>query len=241
MRKILTVVAAAFILAFTTPNLHAQFAGTPLHDNFRDTSILRPPAGSNVAIIVFEDLGCPACARAHPIELQAAEKDHVKIMRYDFPLAAHIWTFDGAVFARYLQDKVNSKLADEYRTDVFATQRSIFTKEDLQRFNQHWMQQHTQKMPFAVDPDGSLAGKVRSDYELGQRLNVEFTPTIVVVTRNQYQVVAGTRNGPNDPTQLIPILDGAIAQAKTQSATSTAPVQHTGKHNDRINTTLHPQ
>ena len=66
----------------------AQFIGAPTHDDFRDTTILRPPAGSKVAIIVFEDLGCPACARAHPLEHQAAEQFHVPLMRHDFPIPA---------------------------------------------------------------------------------------------------------------------------------------------------------
>ena len=64
IRNAIVAAAAAVILAFTPHTMQAQFAGTGAHDNFRDTTVLRPPAGSKVAIIVFEDLGCPACARA---------------------------------------------------------------------------------------------------------------------------------------------------------------------------------
>ena len=31
-----------------------------------DTSALHPPAGSRMALVVFEDLQCPACAKAEP-------------------------------------------------------------------------------------------------------------------------------------------------------------------------------
>jgi protein-disulfide isomerase len=218
---------AALMLAFTSQTMQAQFAGTGPRDNFRDTTILRPPAGSKVAIIVFEDLGCPACARAHPIERQVAEQYHVPLLRYDFPLAQHIWTFDGAVYARYLQDKVSPRLADQYRSDVFVAQMSISSKDDLKQFTEHWMQQHGQKMPFVVDPGGALARKVQADYDLGKRLNVEWTPTLVVVTRNNYQVVGGTAEGPNDPTKLADVVEGAIAQTKETSATHGS---HTAMH-----------
>jgi protein-disulfide isomerase len=223
IRNMMIAVTAALMLALTTHTMQAQFAGTVARDNFRDTTILRPPAGVKVAIIVFEDLGCPACARAHPIEKQVAEQYHVPLMRYDFPLAQHIWTFDGAVYARYLQDKVSPKLADEYRSAVFASQMSISNKDDLRQFTQHWMQQHGRQMPTVIDPDGALAKKVQADFALGMRLNVEYTPTLVVVTRTNYQVVSGTKDGPNDPTQLASIVAAAIAQTKS------APVAH-GNH-----------
>jgi protein-disulfide isomerase len=192
----------------------AQFAGTGAHDNFRDTTILRPPAGSKVAVIVFEDLGCPACARAHPYELEATQQTHVPLVRYDFPLEAHIWTFEGAVYARYIQDKISPALAGEFRSAVFAAQTSIASKDDLEKFTAAWLQKHGRKMPAPVDPDGSLAKKVNADLDLGKRLNVEWTPTVVVVTRNQYQVVCGTRDGANDPAQILPVIQGALAQTK---------------------------
>jgi protein-disulfide isomerase len=212
MRKRNLILILIVLVGLATPATRAQFIGARTHDDFRDTSILRPPAGSKVAIIVFEDLGCPACARAHPLEIQAAEQNHVPLLRYDFPIPSHIWTFDGAVCARYLQDNVSPKLAEQYRSAVFASQMSINSKEDIQQFTSRWLQQHGQRMPFVMDPKGALAAKVRADFELGQRLNVEWTPTIVVVTRNNYQIVCGTE-ALKDATQLFPILHAAISQA----------------------------
>lgn len=222
VRKMLVAAVAGLVLALVTPAMQAQFAGTGPRDNFRDTTILRPPAGSKVAIIVFEDLGCPACAKAHPIENEVARQFHVPVERYDFPLAQHIWTFQGAVYARYLQDKVNPKLADDYRSAIFAAQMSISSKDDLRQFTEHWLQQHGQKLPTVVDPGGALAAKVQADYDLGRRLNVEYTPTLVVVTRNNYQVVGGTAEGLNDPTKLAGVVEGAIAQTKNPPAAHVA-------------------
>jgi len=195
----------------------AQFIGPPAHDEFRDTTILRPPAGSKVAVIVFEDLGCPMCARAHPIELQAIEQFHVPLLRYDFPLPMHVWTFEGAVYARYLQDKVSPTVAGQFRTDVFHDQAAIDSKDALHEYVDRWFQRHGQKLPFVIDPTGALAAKVQADVDLGKRLNVIQTPTLVVVTRNNYQVVCGTP-ALLDPTQLVPILRAAIKQTTTAPA-----------------------
>jgi hypothetical protein len=55
---------------------------------------------------------------------------------------------------------------------------------------------------------------VQADVDLGKRLNVLWTPTLVVVTRNNYQVVCGTKEL-LDPTKLVPILRAAIQQTMT--------------------------
>ena len=192
-------------------NAEAQFLGNGPRDKFRDTSILRPPAGSKIAILVFEDLGCPACARAHPYELQAAKETHVTLVRRDFPLEAHIWTFQGALLARYIQDRISPQLADQFRSDVFASQSLISSKDDLYQFTVGWLQKHGKKMPSQVDPDGSLAKEVNADLEVGKRLNIGFTPTVVVVTDKAYQVVCGTAEGANDPAQILPVVKAALA------------------------------
>lgn len=219
----------ALVLA-AAPILHAQFAGQGPRDSFIDTSVLKPVPGSAVSVLVFEDLGCPACARAHPIELAVAARDHVPLVRRDFPLVNHIWTFDGAVFARYLEDKVNPKAAADYRTDVFASQMQISSKDDLRQYNTRWMAKHNLPMPAVVDPTGALADKVKADYNLGMQLHVTLTPTVVVVTKDQYQVVCGTASGSNDPNQLGAVVEGAMAQTKSQavvSSTASAPRSRT--------------
>ena len=48
--------------------------------------VLRPPKGAKVAIVVFEDLECPDCARAAPLVLEAAKTYKIPVVRYDFPL-----------------------------------------------------------------------------------------------------------------------------------------------------------
>jgi protein-disulfide isomerase len=213
---------AALTLLLAPFALRAQSFGTNPPNVFRNLSSLKPPAGSKVAIIVFEDLGCPGCAYAHPIELDAAKRANVPLVRYDFPFPAHIWTFQGAVCARYIQNKFSPQLADQYRSDVFKVQSSIAGKDDLQHFTQVWLQRHGQTMPFVMDPDGSLAKAVQADYDLGLHINLTHTPTVLVVTKDHQQIVCGTgTNETSDPSKIYPVVEAALASTHVSPARST--------------------
>ena len=202
------------ILMIGTATAHGQFLGNGPRDSFHDTSILRPAAGSKVAIIVFEDLECPACARAHPFEIEAAKQTHVALVRRDFPLPQHVWAFQAAVLARYIQDRIDPQLADQYRSDVFTAQSFIASKEDLYQFTSGWLQKRGKTLPSTIDSDGTIAKEVNADVDLGKRLNITFTPTVVVVTASAYQVVCGTAQGANDPAQILPVVKAALASVK---------------------------
>ena len=199
------IVLAASLL-FALPASLPAFAQTATTTAFRDTSMLRAPAGSKVAIYEFEDLECPACARAFPITRAAAEKYKIPMLHHDFPLKMHIWSFDAAVIARYMQDKISPQFAEDYRRAVFASQTAIATKDDLNAFTQKFFQSHGKPMPFVIDPNGLFAAEVHADYTLGERVGLTQTPTIFIVTQKGYTQVS-------DVTQLYAMLDTAIADA----------------------------
>ncbi|HSA93586.1 MAG TPA: hypothetical protein VLE48_11290, partial [Terriglobales bacterium] len=58
------------------------------------SAALKPPKGSKVAIVVFEDLQCPDCRRAAPLLTEAARVYKIPLVRYDFPLPMHNWSFE---------------------------------------------------------------------------------------------------------------------------------------------------
>jgi len=97
----LALAAATLLLAATA---HAQF-GAPPTTRVLDSSALHPPAGARVALVEFEDLECPDCARANPLLKEAAEKYHIPWVRHDFPLPMHNWSFNAAVNARWFDTK----------------------------------------------------------------------------------------------------------------------------------------
>jgi protein-disulfide isomerase len=205
------VLAAALLLT-----LPASVPALAQAHTFRDTSMLRAPVGVPVAIFEFEDLECPACAHAFPIVHAAVEKYKIPLIRHDFPLKMHIWSFDAAVIARYIQDKISPQAAEEYRRAVFVSQQSIASKEDLNAFSQKYFQSHGHVMPFVVDPNGLFAAEVRADQTLGERINLYQTPTIFIVTQKGYTQV-------EDITQLYAMLDTAIADNPAPKSAAAKP------------------
>ena len=93
---------------------------------------LRPPPGAQVAIVVFEDLQCPDCARAAPLLAEAARTYKIPLVRHDFPLPRHNWSFDAAILARFFDTK-SKKMGDEFRDYIFQNQVQV-TRENLRRY-----------------------------------------------------------------------------------------------------------
>jgi len=207
------LLSLAAALALFTGVAHAQFAAPAPGTQVHDPAALRPPAGARVAIVEFEDMECPDCARANPLLRDAASKYNIPWVRHDFPLPFHNWSFNAAVNARWF-DTHGKKIGDQYRDDVFAAQPTIVSPDILREFTDKWAKDHGIALPFAMDPQGSLAALVKADYALGQRIGIEHTPTIWVVTANSkgapfIEVV--------DRTKLYELIDQAIADTKASA------------------------
>jgi protein-disulfide isomerase len=162
---------AAFLL-FTVPALAGALLAA-------DASSLKPPPGAKVAIVVFEDLECPDCARAYPVVWEAARAHKIPVVLHDFPLPKHPWSFDAAVWARYFDTK-SEKLGDDFRGFIYKNQPQIM-RENLQQYVEKFANDNKVPVPFAPDPEGKLKAKVQADYALGQKIGLEHTPTIFVV------------------------------------------------------------
>jgi len=147
-----------------------------------DASMLTPPPGAQVAVVMFEDLQCPDCARSFPVVWDVAKAHNIPVMLYDFPLPMHNWSFEAAVYARYFDTK-SKKLGDDFRGFIYQAQRNI-NPENLRQHVQKFADDNKVPLPFAVDPEGKLKAKVQADYALGQKINVQHTPTIFVIGRD---------------------------------------------------------
>ena len=146
----------------------------------QDPALLRPPKGAQVALVVFEDLQCPKCRSDSPLEQQAAVAHSIPLVRHDFPLPMHNWSFNAAVLARYFETQAKA-LGDQFRDYVFAHQPEI-TPDNLGSFAQKFAAEHKVNLPFVVDPQGKLAALVNADKELGRKVGIQHTPTIYVVS-----------------------------------------------------------
>lgn len=145
--------------------------------------VLKPPKGAQVALVVFEDLQCPDCRRAAPLVAQAAKTYKIPVMRHDYPLPMHNWSFEAAILARYF-DTHSKALGNEFRDYIFEHQLEILPN-NLRGFAEKFAAEHKVDLPFVVDPAGKLAALVLADKELGKSLNLEHTPTIYVVSNKR--------------------------------------------------------
>ncbi len=167
-----------------------------------DGSQLELPKGSDVAVVVFEDLQCPDCAQAHPQLLEAAAVSKVPLVIHDFPITRHVWAFPAAVLARYFAAQ-SPALGVEFRSFIFKNQPDI-NAGNLREFGETFAQDHGQQLPPDVDPDGTLKAQVQADFDLGRQIHLEYVPLIFVI---------GTAAGTSHAVEVTDLgkLDDAIA------------------------------
>ena len=161
----------AFAAIFLASLLSAQESVNPA---------LRPPKGAQIAIVVFEDLQCPQCKRQAPLFEQAGRTYKIPVVRHDFPLPMHNWSYDAAVIAHYF-DSRSKPLGIEFRDYIFQNQEQIFPT-NLRQFAEKFAADHKVDLPFVVDPQGKFAAEVNAERELGKALHLDHTPTIYVVS-----------------------------------------------------------
>ena len=161
----------ATCLVATSPSLFAA----------ADGSRLQLPEGAQVGIVVFEDLQCPDCARAHPELLRVAASEKVPVVLRDFPITRHVWAFPAAVLARWFGTQ-SPALEVEFRSAVFHQQPDI-RPENLREFGEKFAAQHNLQLPPDVDPDGRLAAAVQADFDFGREIGLEYVPLVFVVGR----------------------------------------------------------
>jgi protein-disulfide isomerase len=169
-----------------------------------DGSNLSLPPGTTVAIVIFEDLQCPDCAKVHPLLIEAASASKVPLVIHDFPITRHQWAFPAAVLARYFTAQ-SPALGVEFRSFIFANQADI-NADNLREFGERFAGEHQLVLPPDIDPDGRFKAQVQADFDLGQEIHLEYVPLIFVV---------GPGVGPSravevtDPTQLGEVITRA--------------------------------
>ncbi|HEY4904855.1 MAG TPA: thioredoxin domain-containing protein [Candidatus Sulfotelmatobacter sp.] len=183
--------------------LLAAFLCTSAQDTVN--AVLRPPKGSQTAIVVFEDLQCPQCRRTAPIVEQASKTYKIPVIRHDFPLPMHNWSYDAAVMARYF-DTHSKAMGNEFRDYIFTNQLEI-NPQNLRGYAEKFAAEHKVDFPFVVDPSGKLAAEVNADRDLGKAIKLDHTPTVYIVSsRNPSKPYIEVK----DNTQLYATIDAMM-------------------------------
>jgi protein-disulfide isomerase len=166
---------------------------------------LRPPKGAEVAIVVFEDLQCPQCRRVAPILEQASKTYKIPLVRHDFPLPMHNWSYQAAVMARYF-DETSKALGNEFRDYIFSNQLEI-NPQNLRGYADKFASEHKVALPFVIDPQGKFASEVNADRDVGKTIPLDHTPTVYVVsTRHPDRPYVEMK----DSSQLYALIDAMM-------------------------------
>jgi protein-disulfide isomerase len=170
-------------------------------------SVLRPPKGAQMAIVVFEDLQCPMCRRTAPLVEQASKTYKIPVIRHDFPLPMHNWSYQAAVMARFF-DTHSKQLGNEFRDYIFENQLDI-TPQTLRGYAEKFATAHKVDLPFIIDPNGKLAAEVNADRDLGKAIKLDHTPTVYIVSsRNSSKPYVEVK----DNNQLYSTIDAMMKE-----------------------------
>jgi len=170
-------------------------------------SVFRPPEGSQVAIVVFEDLECPMCRRTAPLVEQASKTYKIPVVRHDFPLPMHPWSYQAAVFARYF-DTHSKELGNQFRDYIFENQLEV-NIQNLRSYAEKFGAAHKVDLPFVIDPNGKLAAEVNADRDLGKAIKLDHTPTVYIVSsRNPSRPYVEVK----DNSQLYSTIDAMMKE-----------------------------
>jgi len=192
--------AVSSLLLITLATVCAAAQDTP-------DSVLRPPKGAQVAIVVFEDLQCPMCRRTAPLVEQASKDYKIPVVRHDFPLPMHNWSHPAAVMARYF-DTHSKALGNEFRDYIFENQLEI-NPVNLRGFAERFAAAHKVELPYVIDPAGKLSALVNADRDLGKAIKLDHTPTVYIVSsRNPNRPFVEVK----DNNQLYSTIDAVMKE-----------------------------
>lgn len=196
----------SFRQAFAVPSLMIlMLVAVGAFGQYTADSVLRPPKGAQVAIVVFEDLQCPMCRRTAPLVEQASRTYKIPVVRHDFPLPMHNWSYQAAVMARYF-DTYSKSLGNEFRDYVFQNQLEI-NPQNLRSYGEKFATSHKVDLPFVIDPGGKFSALVNADRDLGTAIKLSHTPTIYIVSsRNPSKPYIEV----TDNTQLYSTIDAMM-------------------------------
>ena len=143
-------------------------------------TVFRPPKGAHVAIVVFEDLQCPMCRRTAPLVEQASKTYKIPVVRHDFPLPMHNWSYQAAIMARYF-DTFSKSMGNDFRDYIFENQLDV-TPQTLRGYAEKFAAAHKVDLPFVIDPNNKFAAEVNADRNLGTAIKIDHTPTVYIVS-----------------------------------------------------------
>lgn len=170
------------------------------------------PVTAAVRIDLFSDYQCPACKALHEqtlkqIKVEYAAKGKLRLVHHDFPLSMHQYAKRAATLAAAADrlgrfDAVSDalfRLQDTWsRTgNVDEIVDGVLTPEERKKIDE-----------IAADP--AIAASIERDIQLGQRMKITSTPTMIVTHNGKPNPVVGAVSYP----VFSRFLDSSLGSAK---------------------------
>ena len=151
------------------------------------------PVTAAVRIDVFSDFECPACKSLHEqtikrVKEEFALKGKIRLVHHDFPLPQHKHARRAAVLAA-AADRLGKY--DLVADTLFRQQESWSKSGNVDAVVDGVLTPDEQKKLREIAKDPEILANIERDIQLGQRLKVSSTPTMIVTHDGKPNPVVG--------------------------------------------------
>lgn len=179
--KLFSIVLLLAALAIATPSAQTQ--------STRSTG----PVTAAVRIDLFSDFECPACKSLHEqtikrVKEEFALKGKIRLVHHDFPLPQHKHARRAAVLAA-AADRLGKY---DLVADALFRQQEVWSKSgNVDAVVDAVLTPEEQKKLREIAKDPAIVANIERDIQLGQRMKVSSTPTMIVTHDGKPNPVVG--------------------------------------------------
>jgi protein-disulfide isomerase len=156
------------------------------------------PVLARVRIDVFSDFQCPACkalaeGALKRVRDEYALKGKIRLVHHDFPLPQHMYARRAAILAA-AADRVGK--FEQVSEALFRQQESWSASGKVDEVVDSVLTPDERKRIREIAKDPAITAAIERDIELGRRMKVTSTPTMIVSKDNKTNPVVGSVSYP---------------------------------------------
>jgi protein-disulfide isomerase len=179
------------IFAATVATLILTTAGSPAAQSKTTRAV--GPVTAAVRIDLFSDFECPACKSLHEqtikrVKEEFAMKGKLRLVHHDFPLPQHKHARRAAILAA-AADRLGKY--DEVADALFRQQETWSKSGNVDAVVDSVLTPDEQKKLRELAKDPAIIANIERDIQLGQRMKVSQTPTMIVTHDGKPNPVVG--------------------------------------------------
>ena len=151
------------------------------------------PVAAAVRIDLFSDFQCPSCKALHEqtikrVKEEFAQKGRLRLVHHDFPLPQHKFARQAAVLAA-AADRLGK--FDEVADALFRQQDSWSQSGNVDAAVDSVLTPEERKKLREIAKDPAILTGIERDIQLGERMKITATPTMIVTHDGKPNPVAG--------------------------------------------------